>query len=225
MLNAQINQLLDVHVQIPRFSVGYRMALIWKHVSENYPDFKWYARFWDDNYVIPSTFEALIPSSFTVSSPLEIGRLALANEGGLLVPVTSEALINEAMHPYIDGGAGFLLSHGGIKCLTDGPNVCFTWFSTTMWRQSRCGNAWRTSHSACARSICSERDFNAPSACIMTRTTCRTRPNTCADTNRTRMSTKWRCLCLECFSLLLLKTCTLSTVSGMTASYWTHDSG
>ena len=32
MLNAQITQLLDVHVQIPRFSVGYRMALIWKHV-------------------------------------------------------------------------------------------------------------------------------------------------------------------------------------------------
>ena len=28
--------------------------------------------------------------------------------------------------------------------------------------------------------------FNAPSACIMARTTCRTRPNTCADTNRKR---------------------------------------
>ena len=75
------------------------MALIWKHVSENYPDFKWYARFWDDNYVIPSTFEALIPSSFDVSSPLEIGRLALANEGGRLVPVNSEALIIRGAAP------------------------------------------------------------------------------------------------------------------------------
>ena len=63
-------------------TITYRMALIWKHVSENYPDFKWYARFWDDNYVIPSTFEALIPSSFNVSSPLEIGRLALAKAAG-----------------------------------------------------------------------------------------------------------------------------------------------
>ena len=75
------------------------MALIWKHVSENYPDFKWYARFWDDNYVIPSTFEALIPSSFDVSSPLEIERLALANEGGRLVPVSSEALIIRGAAP------------------------------------------------------------------------------------------------------------------------------
>ena len=80
-------------------TITYRMALIWKHVSENYPDFKWYARFWDDNYVIPSTFEALI----NVSSPLKIRRLALANEGGRLVPVNSEALMNEAMHPSIDG--------------------------------------------------------------------------------------------------------------------------
>ena len=91
-------------------TLTYRMALIWKHVSENYHDFRWYARFWDNNYVIPSTFEALRPASFDVSSPLEIGRLALAKEGGRLVPVDTEHLINEAMHPYIDGGSSSLLS-------------------------------------------------------------------------------------------------------------------
>ena len=52
-----------------------------------------------------------------------------------MVPVNFEALINEAMHPYIDGGAGSLLSHGGMKRPTEGLSVCFTWFSTTMWRQ------------------------------------------------------------------------------------------
>ena len=116
-------------------TLTHRMALIWKHASEKYPDFKWYARFWDDNYVVPSTFEALIPSSFDVSSPLEIGRLALANEGGRLVPVDTEHLITEAMHPYIDGGAGSLLSHEGMTRLVDGLEECFAWFKKSMHRQ------------------------------------------------------------------------------------------
>ena len=117
-------------------TITYRMALIWRHVSENYPDFKWYARFWDDNYVIPSTLEALIPSSFDTDEPLEIGRLALANEGGRLAPVNSEALvINQAMLPYIDGGAGSLLSHGGMRRMVDGLDECFAWFRDTMSRQ------------------------------------------------------------------------------------------
>ena len=95
-------------------------------MSENYPYFKWYAHFWDDNYVIPSTFEVLIPSSFDVSSPLEIGRLALANEGGRLAPVNSEALvINQAMLPYIDGGACSLLSHCGISATA----ACDVWWT------------------------------------------------------------------------------------------------
>ena len=34
-------------------TLTHRMALIWKHVSENFPDFQWYALFWDDNYYIP----------------------------------------------------------------------------------------------------------------------------------------------------------------------------
>ena len=101
------------------------MALIWKHVNETYPNFRWYADC--GNYVIPSTFEALVPYSFDV--------LALANDGGRLVPIESEHLINEAMHQYIDGGAGSLLSYGGMTRLVDGLDVCFAWFKTTMWRQ------------------------------------------------------------------------------------------
>ena len=76
---------------------------------------------WDDNYVILSTFEALVPYSVEVSSPLEIGRLTLANDGGLLVPIESEHLINEAMHPYIDGGAGCIIK--SKTCITL-PNTC-----------------------------------------------------------------------------------------------------
>ena len=70
-----------------------------------------------------------------MSSPLEIGRLELANEGGLLVTVNSEALINKAMLPYIDGGASSLLSHSGMRRMVDGLEECFAWFRDTMSRQ------------------------------------------------------------------------------------------
>ena len=53
-----------------------------------------------------------------------------------MVPVNSEALIiNQAMLPYIDGGAGSLLSHGGMRRMVDGLDECFAWFRDTMSRQ------------------------------------------------------------------------------------------
>ena len=51
------------------------------------------------------------------------------------MPVDTEHLINEAMHPYIDGGAGSLLSHEGMIRLVDGLEECFAWFKNTMSRQ------------------------------------------------------------------------------------------
>ena len=100
---------------------------------------------YDDNYVIPSTLEALIPSSFNTDEPLEIGRLALANEGGQLVPVNSEALvINQAMLPYIDGGACSLLSHGGMRRMVDGLDESFAWFKIPCRDNSHRGILWRT---------------------------------------------------------------------------------
>ena len=115
--------------------ITYRMALIWKHVSETYPDFQWYARFWDDNYVIPETFESLIPRSANVTEPLEIGRLALSREGGRLVPVDSEGSLNVNMLPYMDGGAGSLLSHEAMKRLANGASRCLAWFKSSAWKQ------------------------------------------------------------------------------------------
>ena len=35
--------------------------------EEHYPGFEWYARFWDDSYVIPATFEELIQASFDLN--------------------------------------------------------------------------------------------------------------------------------------------------------------
>ena len=55
-----------------------------------------------------------------------------------MVPVNSEALIiNQAMLPYIDGGACSLLSHwhGGMQRMVDGLDECFAWLRDTMSRQ------------------------------------------------------------------------------------------
>ena len=112
-----------------------RMALVWKHVSENYPGFEWYARFWDDSYVIPATFEELIPASFDVNLPLEIGRLSLSQENGRFVPVGQENLINASQHPYIGGDSGPLLSRGGMERLVNGMDECFAWCRAHMWKK------------------------------------------------------------------------------------------
>ena len=58
-------------------TLTHRMALIWKHVSENYADFRWYALCWDDNYVIPTTSEEYVDRSQ--------GRFALAYEEVLFI--------------------------------------------------------------------------------------------------------------------------------------------
>ena len=201
-------------------TITHRIALIWKHVRAHYPDFRWYARFWDDNYGIPSTFEARIPASFDVSSPLEIGRLALAN-GGQLVPVNTEYLINEAMLPYVDGGAGSLLSHEGMRRMVDGLEECFAWFRHTMSRQIP---TWQQmedlTFGTCAFNLFGTKfqralvmHHSTDHLHNVTQHLCRYEPY--APEKASEVSVL---LCPGCFTGLVPNKCTLSTANGMTAS-------
>jgi hypothetical protein len=98
------------------------MAAVWKHVAANYPGYRWYARFWDDNYVVVEHFEE-ISEDYDHRTPIEIGRLAdyAKNE---LVRV-GEANSSSAFL-YVDGGAGSLLSHEAMLRLTGGMDRCLS---------------------------------------------------------------------------------------------------
>ena len=41
-------------------NITQRMLLIWKDVWKHYPHYKWYARVWDDNYIVKENFEDTI---------------------------------------------------------------------------------------------------------------------------------------------------------------------
>jgi hypothetical protein len=119
-------------------NITWRMIAIWEHVSMFYPGYMWYSRFWDDNYVIPETFEPLILN--VIDIPVEIGRYALASTGRL-VSIGTEHIITKEMHPYMDGGAGSLLSSSGLKQMISGMGTCRKWLLGSARNQFTCSYA------------------------------------------------------------------------------------
>jgi hypothetical protein len=106
-------------------NITWRMMAIWKHVARNYPDFSWYARFWDDNIVFPETFQQLLVGENS-EEPIEIGRLAKYPSGQLVKPGGETAASLESKL-YIDGGAGSLMSRAAFHLLTSNIEQCKGW--------------------------------------------------------------------------------------------------
>ena len=86
--------------------ITWRMLLIWKHVATHYPNYDWYVRVWDDNYIIQDTFEALA-DFYQPDDLVEIGRLALYDG-----------------HTFVGGGASSLLSRGAMRVWSEGIEEC-----------------------------------------------------------------------------------------------------
>ena len=84
----------------------WRMMLIWKHVYENYKGYDWYARVWDDNYIIQDTFESLV-KGYSPDELVEIGRLGRLKG-----------------HVFVGGGAGSLLSRAAMKLWSERIDEC-----------------------------------------------------------------------------------------------------
>ena len=103
-------------------NITFRMAAVWRHVAQNYGGYEWYARFWDDNYVVVKDFEDII-KGHNPNLPIEIGRLADFSTNQLI------RVGEERNHPlsallYVDGGAGSMLSREAMRRLTVGMDIC-----------------------------------------------------------------------------------------------------
>lgn len=115
---------IDAYVNITQ-----RMMAVWKHVSQFYPGYDWYARFWDDNIVFPETFEDSL-TDLDPNEPIEIGRLAKYPSGELVSPNNEENAAQESKL-YMDGGAGSLLSRSAFEIFTQNMDVCKEWLWET----------------------------------------------------------------------------------------------
>jgi len=118
-------------------NITWRMIATWKHVEQNYPGFSWYSRFWDDNYVIPETFEGI--SMPDENMPLEIGRLAVVGSGKL-VSIGTELSTSLVAPLYIDGGAGSLLSKSALKLMIGGMDQCESWLLESAQQEFSCAH-------------------------------------------------------------------------------------
>jgi hypothetical protein len=121
----RIDHVISVDYDDPYSNITWRMMAIWKHVAKNYPDYLWYARFWDDNIVFPETFELLLTGQNS-DEPIEIGRLAMF-PSGQLVKSGEEAAAASLSKLYIDGGAGSLMSRAAFHLLTTNMDQCESW--------------------------------------------------------------------------------------------------
>ena len=83
-----------------------RMVAIWSHAYSTFPDFDWYVRCWDDNYIFPERMSWLL-SSYSPDKPLALGRMSERKEpyfflnGGATWALSREALRRWQAH---DGG-------------------------------------------------------------------------------------------------------------------------
>jgi len=103
-------------------NITFRMAAVWRHVAQNYGGYEWYARFWDDNYVVVKDFEDII-KRHNPNLPIEIGRLADFSTNQL-IRVGEERNNPLSALLYVDGGAGSMLSHEAMRRLTMGMDIC-----------------------------------------------------------------------------------------------------
>jgi hypothetical protein len=87
-------------------NITHRTLLIWEHVWKTYPSYQWYARVWDDNYIIKENFEEII-SGKNYNDMVEYGRVGYFE--GL---------------PFIDGGASSLISATAVREFVNRIDEC-----------------------------------------------------------------------------------------------------
>jgi hypothetical protein len=100
--------------------ITWRLILIWKHVYNHYPDYNWYVRLWDDNYIIKPSFEALAVGH-DPNDLIEIGRLGDFNG-----------------KTFVGGGAGSLLSKGAMNEWGKRIGECEAWLNSRAQSEISC---------------------------------------------------------------------------------------
>lgn len=116
--------------------ITWRMLAVWRHVYQTYPDYLWYARFWDDNIVFPETLELLIEGR-DPDELLEIGRLANIITGGLIPPGVDDT-ITQADRVYLDGGGGSLMSRAAVRLFVSNMTECENWMREQLVHEVLC---------------------------------------------------------------------------------------